>query len=84
MQNEPKYQLAEFDKEEIKVIEKEITELLSKHSAQFIVSPLINKDGTLGAQLQVLRKIELVPKGIPSPSDFLPQNGENPETSKAH
>lgn len=67
MQEQPKFQLVEFQPEENKVIEEKLKTVLSEHNAQFYIHQFINK-GIIEANLQVLKKVELVPKdGIPSP-----------------
>lgn len=77
MQNEPKYSLVEFSKDEIVSVTKRIEEVLKEYTAQFAVSPVINPNGTIGAKLEIFKRVELVPKGgIPSP--FI-ANGE-PDT----
>lgn len=75
MKEETKYTLQDFtDKEEAKACLEEIDTVLAKYSAQFAVFPIINNNGTLGAKVEVFKKVELVPKSIPSP--FIP-NGDN-------
>lgn len=61
--SEPNYQLAEFPAEEGTLVLSAIDKVLAEHSAQLAVRPIINADGTLGAVAQVLKKVELVPKG---------------------
>lgn len=73
---QPQFKLVELSPDEIKAVTTELEALLLKHSAQFVVTPIIQQDGRLSAQLQVLKKIELVPKGVPSPAEFLPSNDE--------
>lgn len=67
MQNEPKYELINLEPSELKLISEEVDAVLKKYSAQFVVSPAINPNGTLAAKLDVFKRVELVPKAIPSP-----------------
>lgn len=75
MQNEPKYSLASFSPEEGKKVLAEVEEVLNKNNAQFVVQPLINQNGTIGAKVEVYKKVELIAKDIPTP--YL--NGEEPQ-----
>lgn len=73
MNNEPQIQLAQFSEEEGKEVEKDIQDTINKHSGHFVVTPIINSNGTIGAKLEVFKKVELVPKdSVASPSEFLP------------
>lgn len=67
MKDEPKYTLADFSPEEAKEITSELDVVLSKHSAQFVVTPVINPNGTIGAKVEIFQKVELVPKSVESP-----------------
>lgn len=77
--NESKYSLANFSPEEGKKVLAEVEEILNKNNAQFVVAPLINQNGTIGAKVEVYKKVELIAKDIPTP--YL--NGEdNPAPEK--
>lgn len=70
MQNEPQYSLANFSPEEGKLVLGEVEAVLKKYSGHFVVKPVINVNGTLGAAVEIFKKVELVPKekeGILSP-----------------
>jgi hypothetical protein len=75
MSTEPKFQLQEFPAEEGKKITEEFEQFLTKHNAHLAVVPIINQNGTLGAQAHILKKVELVPKATPSPF-VTNENGE--------
>lgn len=72
---EPQYTLADFSIEEAKEITEALTAILSKHNGQFYINQFI-KAGKIEAELQVLKKVELIPKETGIPSPFVP-NGEN-------
>lgn len=78
---EPQFQLTELKPDEIKAVTEDLEALMAKHGTQFVVSPIIQQDGRLGAQLQVFKKVELVPKGVPSPAEFLPSHDESANES---
>lgn len=81
---EPKFQLAELSPEEANQVKADLDALLEKHSIQFVIAPIINQNGTLGASMNVLKKLKLVPEGsVPSPAEFLPHNGETPRETGA-
>lgn len=80
---EQKFKLVDLSPEEAEVIKAELQAFLDKHSVHFVVSPLINPNGTLGATMSVLKKEEIKSEGVPSPTEFLPNNGENPTTGSA-
>jgi len=63
MSNEPTYKLVEFSKEEANEILKEVDTILAKYNAQIAVSPIINPNGTLGAQAQILKKVLIETNG---------------------
>jgi len=67
MQNEPKYTLANFSAEEGPKVLAEIDQVLEKYDGQFVCLPTIEKNGTLGAKVEIFKKVELVPKEIISP-----------------
>lgn len=78
---EPQYELVDLSPDEATVIKKELEDMLEKHSIQFVVSPVIKADGRLSAVMNVLKKREAKQEGaVPSPAEFLPENGENPST----
>lgn len=79
MKNDQEFELVDFTPEEGKSIQKEIQDVVDKFNGQFVVTPLINHNGTLGAKVEVFKKIELAKKKdilspIVSPSDFLPDS----------
>jgi len=67
MQNEPQYKLTNFSPEEGPKVLAEIDQVLEKYNGQFVCLPTIEKNGTLGAKVEVFKKVELVPKEIISP-----------------
>lgn len=77
------HELVEFSLEESKIVAEKITAVLTEHSGQILVLPVIKMNGTLGAKLDILKKVELVPKaeeGVVSPisAEFIKSDGENP------
>ncbi len=72
---EPKHALVDFSDEEAKEVLAEVESVLTKHNGQFYIHQFINK-GIIEANLQILKKVELIPKeeGVPSPYK---ENGGN-------
>lgn len=77
---EPKFSLVDYSPEVAKEVTEALDEVLKKHDGQFVVTPVINPNGTIGAKVEVFKKVELVPKeeGVPSP--FV-TNGENSDNT---
>lgn len=73
---DPQYQLVELKPEEAKAVTADLDVLMKKHSVQFVITPIIAANGTLSAKAEIYKKLELVPKGVPSP--FVEANGEKP------
>ena len=69
---EPKFELKDFSQEEGKKLLAEIEEILVKYDGQFLVTPIINTNGTLGATVNVLKKV-LVSKDVESPYNGTPE-----------
>jgi len=67
MQNEPQFTLSPFSPEDGKVIVEKLQKFLAENSCDLVVTPVITKEGTIGAKVEVFRKVELVPKGELSP-----------------
>lgn len=59
--------LAPFSPEEGTAMLKKFQEFLDSHATEIVVTPIITKEGTIGAKVELFKKIELVPKGEPSP-----------------
>lgn len=78
MQEKKNYTLADFTPEEVKAFNTELEALLKKHTGEIVVTPIINQNGTIGAKVEVFKKVELVPKaeGVPFNVEAL-NNGEN-------
>lgn len=72
---DPQYTLAPLSKEEGEVIVGKLKAFLDENSVDMVISPLINKDGTLGAKCEIYKKLELVPKAVPFPMDALKDEG---------
>lgn len=83
MAEEPKYSLQDFTPEEAKSVTEDIDAALLKHSGALSVSPIINPNGTIGAKVEVFKKVKLVPESVPSPYANGQNPGEEPEASKA-
>ncbi len=63
-----KYEYVNFSPEDGKKVTEELTELLKKYDAEFVVTPLITEKGTIGSRLEIFKKVELLPKdGVQSP-----------------
>lgn len=67
MQNEPKYQLVEFPPDKGQEITRAVQKLIENFGGQLVITPVINPNGTLGAKAEIFKRVELVPKGEPSP-----------------
>lgn len=67
MPTDPKYTLSDFTPDEAKLLTTDIDAALAKYNAQFIVTPIINQNGTIGAKVELFKKVELVPKSVESP-----------------
>lgn len=74
---EKQYSLVDFSPEEAKYITAEFDAVLEKYNGQLAVTPIINKNGTLGAKAELFKKVELVPKAEGVLSPYLKENGEN-------
>lgn len=72
--SDPKFQLVDFSTEEAKVLMAEVDVVMAKYSAAFVVAPTFTQDGRVEAKLHVYKKLELVPKGVPSP--FVNEKGQ--------
>lgn len=77
-EKEPQFTLVPLGKEEGKEIVAGLQEYLTEKGIDLVVSPIINSNGTVGAKVEVFRKVELVEKSVPSP--FL--NGEEGKTEE--
>lgn len=83
MNNEPKYDLVNLSPEEGKLVAADLDAIFTKYSAQLVVLPVINQNGTLGAKAEIFKKVLLVPKeGVPSPYTS-GNDTNNPEAPKA-
>lgn len=74
---EPKFDLVNFDPAEGKLLNDEVEAVLKKYNGQMVVVPFVQTNGTLAARAEVYKKVELVPKGVPSP--FVDENGQPKE-----
>lgn len=80
MPNESKKQdLVNFTTEEGELVSKDLDEVLKKYNAQFVVSPIINPNGTLGARVELFKKVE---QEQPSPYNEA-TNSEAEESSES-
>jgi len=74
--NEPQFTLSPLGKEEGELMVVKLKAFFEENCIDLVVTPMINKDGTIGAKAELFKKLELVPKGsVPSPSEFLPNEG---------
>lgn len=67
MNNDSKYTLSDFTPDEAKLLTNDLDATLAKYNAQFVVAPIINPDGTIGAKVELFKKVESAPKGVESP-----------------
>ena len=69
MSDKPQYTLSNFSPDEGKEVIAKLDKFMLENSAELVVTPLINPNGTIGAKVEVFKKVELVPKseGIVSP-----------------
>ena len=80
MQNEPQFTLSPFSPEDGKVIVEKLQKFLAENSCDLVVTPVITKEGTIGAKVEVFRKVELVPKG--EPSNYRVEDGKVIDTTE--
>lgn len=80
MADTPTHRLVDFSEAEVKEITEKIQAVLTKHQGVFNIRRMIGLDGTIQADLQIL-KTEPIPKenGVVSPiqADQLENNGTN-------
>jgi len=67
MPNEP-IKRVDFSKEEVAEISSKLDALLKEYKADFVVAPIINRNGTLGASVSILRKVEELKEDIKNDS----------------
>lgn len=65
-----KTQLVELSDEEAKIVQIRLKTLIDELGIQMVVAPIITKEGTLSAQLQILKKVSVEEKGVEA-SEFL-------------
>ncbi len=82
-ENKQQFTLLPLDQKEGEVVIAKLKEFLDGLSIDLVAGPVINQNGTLGAEVKVFKKVELVAKeaGIPFPKEML-ENGPE-EGSKA-
>ncbi len=76
--NEPQFTLAPLNGDEGKAMVAKLQAFLVENKVELVVSPLINRDGTLGAKCEIFNKIELVPKAEGVVSPIQPDDLKNP------
>ncbi len=59
---DPNFTLANFSPEEGKAVIAKLDKFMAENSAELVVTPLINPNGTIGAKVEIFKKVELVPK----------------------
>lgn len=64
---EPKFSLVDYSPADAKTVLEELDAVLVKYDGQFVVTPVINPNGTIGAKAEVFKKVELVPKSVETP-----------------
>lgn len=70
MKPEDQVKLVEFAKAEGEELLAEMNGLLVKYSAVTMGVPFIQPNGTIGATVQLFKKISAIETGIPSPKEF--------------
>ncbi len=80
--NQPQFTYSEPTKEEGEAFNAELQALIEKHSMVLVPVPVINyqKGNAFDAQINIMKKVELVPKaeGVPSPAEYIGNdNGGN-------
>lgn len=75
---QPQFQLVELSPEEGKELTGKIDALMAEYSATFTVQPFITPEGLIQSKINIFKKVELVPKGVPFPEEFLKSDGQNP------
>lgn len=79
---EPKFELDNLSPEDGKSVALEIDTALNKYSAQLVVMPIINPNGTLGAKVEIFKKVPVKNNNGAVPSPFM-KNGEDKENGKS-
>ena len=75
--NEPQFTLSPLGKEEGDLMVVKLKAFFEENCIDLVVTPMINKDGTIGAKAELFKKLELVPKGsVPFPNDILDGDGK--------
>ena len=64
-----KHDLVSFSPEEGKKVTEAFQKLLEEYQAEFTVTPIINPNGTIGAKVELFKKIE---------SPYIEADGETP------
>lgn len=81
---EKEYKLSNFSKEEGEAVIVKLNKFLEENSAELAVTPIINQNGTVGAKLEIFKKVELVPKGVATPfmegGKFVGDESNKPDT----
>lgn len=82
MPEESKFTIVAFSPQKAKEIIAEIQVVMDKHEAEFYINRTVNQHGGIDTELQIVKKVALVPKeeGIPSP---IKVDGNEEETTKA-
>jgi hypothetical protein len=78
VKNEPQFTLTELTAEEKQVFEKKLNGMLDENNYTLFGAPYISNEGKVAANVIVLKKVKLVPEGVPSPF-IIPNGGTNPE-----
>lgn len=65
--NDPQFTLVPLGQEEGELAVAKFRAFFKENGIDLVVSPIINKDGTIGAKAELFKKLELVPKGVVSP-----------------
>jgi len=74
--NDPQFTLSPLNKEEGEKIVAKLQAFLAENEVDLVVTPLITKEGTIGAKVEVFKKVELVPKEGSVLSPIQDVNGE--------
>lgn len=76
--------IAIFTKEEMEAVSRDLQTVLEKYDAIFHIHRVISPEGTIQAELQIVKKSALVPKeeSVVSPIQSEDLNGGNEETSE--
>ncbi len=75
-EKKPQFTLVPLEKEEGELVVARLQAWLSENGVEIVAGPIIAPNGTLGAEVKLFKKLELVPKGsVPFPNEILEENG---------